>query len=83
MALNIKNATTERLAHELARATGASLTEAVTIALRERLDAVRRRRCPRAARRGRGDPGARACAAGPRSAHPEELLGYDEHGLPR
>ena len=36
MGLNIKNETTERLAHELARATGESLTTAITVAVRER-----------------------------------------------
>jgi antitoxin VapB len=37
MALSIKNPETERLARELARATGESLTQAVTHALRDRL----------------------------------------------
>lgn len=38
MALNIENEETERLARELARATGENLTVAVTVALRERLE---------------------------------------------
>ncbi|MBA3891787.1 MAG: type II toxin-antitoxin system VapB family antitoxin [Gemmatimonadaceae bacterium] len=42
MALNIKNPLTERLAQEVAHATGETLTEAVTVALRERLAALRR-----------------------------------------
>jgi antitoxin VapB len=37
MALNIKNAGTYALAARVARATGESLTQAVTVALRERL----------------------------------------------
>ncbi|MDQ4043975.1 MAG: type II toxin-antitoxin system VapB family antitoxin, partial [Chloroflexota bacterium] len=37
MALSIKNPEAERLARELARTTGESLTQAVTAALRERL----------------------------------------------
>ena len=37
MALNIKNAETQALAARVARATGESLTQAVTVALRERL----------------------------------------------
>jgi antitoxin VapB len=41
MSLNIKNPTTYRLAKELAAATGESMTEAVTVAVRERLDRVR------------------------------------------
>jgi antitoxin VapB len=40
--LNIKNDETNRLAHELAQVTGESLTTAVTIAVRERLDRLRR-----------------------------------------
>lgn len=36
--LNIKNAETYRLIRELADATGESMTEAVTVAVRERLD---------------------------------------------
>ncbi len=38
MSLNIKNEETYRLAHELAGMTGESLTTAVTVAVRERLD---------------------------------------------
>jgi antitoxin VapB len=41
MSLNIKNTETYRLAKELAAATGESMTEAVTVALRERLARVR------------------------------------------
>jgi antitoxin VapB len=44
MSLNIKNEETYRLARELAEITGESLTEAVTIALRERLERARRER---------------------------------------
>jgi antitoxin VapB len=38
MSLNIKNEDTNRLAHELAGLTGESLTTAVTVAVRERLE---------------------------------------------
>jgi antitoxin VapB len=38
MSLNIKNEEADRLAHELAGLTGESLTMAVTVAMRERLD---------------------------------------------
>ena len=41
MSLNIKNADAHNLAQELAELTGESLTEAVTVALRERLERVR------------------------------------------
>jgi antitoxin VapB len=38
VALNLKNQETERLAKELARYTGESITEAVTVAIKERLE---------------------------------------------
>ncbi|MDQ3938852.1 MAG: type II toxin-antitoxin system VapB family antitoxin [Chloroflexota bacterium] len=41
MSLNIKNAETYRLIRELAEATGESMTQAVTTAVRERLEHVR------------------------------------------
>jgi antitoxin VapB len=44
MSLNIKNEEAHRLAHKLSELTGESLTSAVTEALRERLERVRRER---------------------------------------
>lgn len=44
MALNIKNKETEKLARELAHLTGESVTAAVTEAVRERLERVRRQK---------------------------------------
>lgn len=41
MAMNIKNAETERLVNELADLTGESLTGAITVAVREKLDRVK------------------------------------------
>lgn len=41
MSLNIKNAETYRLIRDLAEATGESMTEAVTTAVRERLARIR------------------------------------------
>ncbi len=38
MALSLKNVETERLAKELARRTGESITRAVTVAIKERLE---------------------------------------------
>jgi antitoxin VapB len=38
MSLNLKNEETNRLAHELAGLTGETLTTAVTVAVRERLE---------------------------------------------
>ena len=41
MALNIENAVTQQLARELAELTGETVTTAVTVAVRERLDRLR------------------------------------------
>ena len=84
MAIRIKHPETERLARELARTTGASITEAITTALRGQRA---REDGGRAGPRLRDELLAigRRCAALPdldrRSA--EEILGYDEIGLPR
>jgi antitoxin VapB len=83
MALSIKDPEADRLARELAARTGETLTEAVVVALRERLarQTGRDRAVPL-----REDLAAirRRCASLPvidqRSA--EEILGYDEQGLP-
>ncbi len=84
MALNIRNIEAERLADELARRTGETKTEAVIKALRDRLARVRRQR-PR--RRLADDLAeiARRCAALPvvDARSPDEILGYDDNGLPR
>ena len=44
MALSIKTAEADRLARELSRLTGETMTQAVTTALRERIDNLRRDR---------------------------------------
>ncbi len=83
VSLNIKNEDAHRLASALARLTGESKTRAVTTALRERLAREKRRR-------GRAGVADRLMAIGRRCAErpvldersPEEILGYDEHGLP-
>lgn len=83
MALNIRNPEAERLAAIVVRLTGETKTEAVRRALEERLDRIQRERS------GRGladdlDEIALTCAAlpvlDPRSA--DEILGYDEDGVP-
>lgn len=82
--LNIRNAKTDKLARELAAATGESISEAVGRAVEERLARVR------GLRRGDGlEYEIRAIQArvrelpvlDPRPA--DEILGYDAHGLPR
>ena len=83
MALNIRNQETERLAETLFRLTGESKTRAVTLALRERLEKEQRLRSRRRVAE-ELDEIAIHCASLPildeRSA--EDILGYDEHGLP-
>jgi antitoxin VapB len=82
--LNIRNEETEQLATALAQLTGETKTEAVTQALRERLQRIRRARTKRRLADDL-DEIALHCSTlpvrDPRSA--DEILGYDEHGLPR
>lgn len=83
MALNISNSETDRLVRELVEATAESITEAVTTAVRERLDRVHR------SGRG-GDLVADLEAIAERGAAlpvierrcADEILGYDDDGLP-
>ena len=84
MTMNIKNEEAYRLAKQLARLTGESLTAAVTEALRERLSRVRRARG--------GDLADKLLAIGRdcashlkepfRTIDHGEML-YDERGLPK
>jgi antitoxin VapB len=83
MALNIKDPKTDTLARELAQTTGETITEAVTVAVQERLDRLR------AGRRSRRladelDEIALRCAALPvlDERSEDEILGYDLDGLP-
>ncbi len=83
MALNLRNPETERMAAELARLTGQTKTRAVTDAIRERLERVRSDQTGQS-RRDRLRALARRCARlpelDPRPA--DEIIGYDENGLP-
>jgi antitoxin VapB len=84
MALNIRNPETEQLAASLAEATGESKTEAVTKALKDRLARVKQRKARRRLADDLDEIG-KHCASLPlvdsRSA--EEILCYDQDGLPR
>ena len=84
MALNIRNPETERLAETLAKLTGETKTQAVTKALRDRLERIRRRRSGRRLA-DELDEIALRCASLPilDKRNAEEILGYDEHRLPR
>ncbi|MDJ0950696.1 MAG: type II toxin-antitoxin system VapB family antitoxin [Alphaproteobacteria bacterium] len=84
MALNIRNPETEELAAEAARLGGQSKTQAVTTALKQYLARLRRRASARRLA-DELDEIAAHCASLPlrdrRSA--DEILGYDDNGLPR
>jgi antitoxin VapB len=84
MALNIKSAEAHKLAQELARTTGESLTAAVTAALRERLARVRRGSGTNLAARllAIGKDAAPRFKEPYRTAEHGDLL-YDERGLPK
>lgn len=83
MALSIKDPEADRLARELAEKTGESLTQAITTALAERLDRIARKG-PKRSLADELNEIALRCAALPvlddRTA--DEIIGYDEHGLP-
>ena len=83
MALNIRNRTTEELAETLAGLTGETKTQAVTKALRDRLERIRRQRSGRSLA-GELDDIALHCASLPvlDARRTDEILGYDESGLP-
>lgn len=83
MALSIKDPEADRLARELAARTGETLTEAIVVALRERLarETGRSRAIPL------GEELAtirRRCASLPMldTQSPDVIVGYDKHGLP-
>lgn len=84
MGLNIKNEETYQLVDELARLTGESMTGAVTQAVRERLERLRRERGERLSDRllAIGKDCAARLREPYRSADHGELL-YDDSGLPR
>jgi antitoxin VapB len=84
MGLNLKNDEAHQLARELAALTGESMTAAVTVAVRERLERLRARK--------RGSLANRLLAIGkdcaPRLKEPFRTIDhgdllYDDRGLPR
>lgn len=84
MALNIRNLEAEQLASELAKCTGETKTEAVIKALRDRLTRVRRERGKRRLA-DELEAIAKHAASLPvlDDRTPDEIIGYDEDGLPR
>lgn len=83
MALNIRNPEAEKLAEAVAAMTGETKTQAVTEALRDRLETLKRRKSRRSVA-DRLDEIGKHCAALPvlDTRSPDEILGYDEFGLP-
>ena len=84
MTINIKHPDADRLARQLAAKTGETLTEAVMNALRERLSRVEAQRRTPSLRRELEAIRKRCSSLPVLDARPsDEILGYDEHGLPR
>ncbi len=82
MALSIKSEEADQMARELARLTGETLTDAVTVALKERLSRERARHDSSMVDK------LRRLAADVSSLPvvdrraPDDIIGYDDHGLP-
>ena len=84
MPLSIKNPETEELAREISKETGETLTVAITVALRDRLQRLRGRRHARNLIQEVDDILHRVDALPTLDARDEdEILGYDSEGLPQ
>jgi antitoxin VapB len=84
MPLSIKNSETERLARQVANATGESLTEAIHQALEERWRQLKAKRRSRVLDLQLEDVLRRVDALPTLDSRAEnEILGYDEGGMPR
>lgn len=83
MSLNIKDPETHKLAHDLAKQTGETMTHAVTQALRERLERVQRRRKPEATVAELLAIGRRCASTLKGKPIDHAALLYDDRGIPR
>jgi len=84
MTLNIKDPHADRLARQLAAATGETITRAIEIAVRERLERVKARTSSRALADELDEIALRCAALPVADERPaDEILGYDSSGLPR
>jgi antitoxin VapB len=83
MALNIKDPATDHLAREVAKRAGESLTDAIRIALEERLERLKGR-CRASTRREKLMEILKRVDDLPRNPEltDEQILGYDENGIP-
>jgi len=84
MALSIKSAEADRLARELAALTGKPITDAVTAALKAQLEHEKRKQLNRAQLIEDVMAIARHCASLPvlDDRSEDEIMGWDENGLP-
>jgi len=84
MALSIKSIEVERMAREISSKTGESLTGAIQTALEERLERLKQAR-RQLILTGQLEEILQRVDRLPvlDSRSPDEILGYDEHGLPR
>jgi len=84
MPLSIKNPAAERLARQVADETGESITQAIQRSLEERWARLKTQRRSRVLT-GQLEDLLRRVDALPTldSRPPDEILGYDEHGMPR
>jgi antitoxin VapB len=84
MALSLKDPEADRLAREVAGRTGETLTQAVVVALRERLARLRGHGRRRRLRDELREIAERCRQLPTLDERPtEEILGYDDRGLPR
>ena len=84
MAINIKSVQAERLAREVAAKTGESLTGAIQRALEERLERLKQQRRSQIVLSQLEDILRRVDRLPILDSRtPDEILGYDEQGLPR
>ena len=82
--MSIKNDETERLARQVARETGESLTEAIRTALHERWKRLQAKRRSHVLAGQIEDLLRRVDSLPTLDSRPDdEILGYDEHGVPR
>ena len=84
MPLSIKNEATERLARKVASETGESITDAIQISLQERWERLKQRRREHILAGQIEDLLRRVDTLPNLDSRPDnEILGYDEDGLPR
>jgi antitoxin VapB len=82
--LSIRNSEVERLARALSRLTGEGLTQTILQALRERHQRVRAARREQRLVEDLTEIARRAASLPKRDRRsPDEIIGYDEHGLPK